>query len=112
MRNHNICFYGKISIIPKLSVTPFYLEHWLHYITVIQDEFAAIRIRIKDVLDENARLHEELKRSVMEEIAIDPDLIKVRNIFVSSFELRDHGLGLQKYIFVCDFATQNWHFQT
>lgn len=43
----------------------------------MKDEFATVRIKIRDVLEENQRLHEELKKSVMEEITMDADFQKM-----------------------------------
>lgn len=44
---------------------------------MFQDEFANMRIKIREIMEENLRLHNELKKSVMEEIASDIDLQKV-----------------------------------
>jgi len=45
---------------------------------VLQDEFASVRVKIRDILEENQRLHEALKHSVMEEIGADLDQHKVQ----------------------------------
>ncbi|WAR19801.1 SDCG8-like protein [Mya arenaria] len=46
----------------------------------MKDEFASVRIKIRDVIEENHRLHEALKHSVMEEIGDDMELNKVGSV--------------------------------
>lgn len=69
---------------PSPEETAALLHHQAAYVQQLEaenrfmkDEFASVRIKIKDILSENQQLHEELKKSVMEEIMLDSDLLKV-----------------------------------
>ncbi|KAL3873813.1 hypothetical protein ACJMK2_036898 [Sinanodonta woodiana] len=53
----------------------------------MKDEFAAIRVKIKDILEENQKLHEELKKSILEEIFGEESMmLKIGDDISKSFE--------------------------
>ncbi|KAK3597838.1 hypothetical protein CHS0354_029408 [Potamilus streckersoni] len=53
----------------------------------MKDEFAAIRVKIKDILEENQKLHEELKKSILEEIfGEETMMLKIGDDLSKSFE--------------------------
>ncbi|XP_053409241.1 serologically defined colon cancer antigen 8 homolog [Mercenaria mercenaria] len=52
----------------------------------MKDEFATVRIKIRDILEENQRLHEELKKSAIEEINMDAEFQKITTDIDRSME--------------------------
>ncbi|KAL4237828.1 serologically defined colon cancer antigen 8 [Mactra antiquata] len=70
-----------VHSLPSAEETVILLQQQTSYINQIdaenrymKDEFASMRIKIREILEENQRLHEELKKSVMEEIMLDGDV--------------------------------------
>ncbi|KAH3848255.1 hypothetical protein DPMN_090614 [Dreissena polymorpha] len=62
----------------------------------MKDEFASVRIKIRDVLEENQRLHEALKHSVMEEIGADLDMNKMTFDLEKATEIGSVNTSMQK----------------